>query len=533
MKCIQYITLAGCMLAIQACTRGFEDLNVNKAGFNSLDAQYQLTKVQADMSGDREDVWRYDLGITSPLVQHLGGSWWTQHGGMYKIVDKTHWYSHWETTYPRELKNLEDMIDKTADDPAKANMHAAARIVRVMVYSKLTDLYGDIPYTEAGRGFTDKNFMPKYDKQEDIYKDLFKELDEAFNELDASGPAISGDIWFNGSVAKWRKLASSMRLRLGFRLTRRDLTEAKKQVEAAISGGVMTELADICMTRHEAFSWVSGSGDSRGNGRSQVFKSEPRSGGFRLVKTLVDTMVKYQDPRLYIYGGTYFGNKIIGDPTLLDISGLMPAIGVSPGAMAWNEWGEYGNVNLPGGGSVWVGQDDRFVQPSKYVSALNAPFFHVTPAEVEYLLAEAALRGWGGVTDAEGHFKKGLQFACEAMQFYPGAPAIQQTAIDNFKNKFNPFPTIFDSAMSRVHTQMWVNFFLNGTEAYANWRRTGLPDLKRFKGVDWYSPGADTMPRRFFYPESEILLNPKNYQEAIGRMNNTNDMMTPVWWDKQ
>jgi hypothetical protein len=108
-----------------------------------------------------------------------------------------------------------------------------------------------------------------------------------------------------------------------------------------------------------------------------------------------------------------------------------------------------------------------------------------------------------------------------------------QAAIDNFKSKFDPFPTIYDSAMNRIHTQMWVNFFLNGTEAYANWRRTGLPDLKRFKGVDWYAPGADTIPRRFFYPESEFLQNPKNYQEAIGRMDNKNDMMTPVWWDKQ
>lgn len=529
MKRIKYIILAGCFLAVQACTKNFEELNKNKAGYNELDAQYQLTKVQADMSGDREDTWRYDLGIASPMIQHLGGSWWTQHGGMYQIIEKSHWFSHWEATYPRELKNLQDIINKTKDDPAQVNIHAAARILRVLVYSTLTDMYGDIPYSEAAKGFTDRKYLPKYDLQEDIYKDFFKELEEAVNQMNAAGPAVAGDLFFDGNVAKWKKFGNSLRLRLGFRLTKRDLAEAKKQVEAAISKGVMTDLADICMIRHEDISYSAG--ENRGNGRSQVFKAEPRSAGFRIVRTLIDTMSMSSDPRLYIYGGTYVGDGVIGTPAVLDISGYMPAIGIVPGAMAWNLWSDYGTVTGPNG-NVLVTQNDKFMQPSKYVSAQNAPFFHLTPAEVEFLLAEAALRGWGGVTGAETHFKRGLQLACEAMQFYPGAPAIAQGDIDDFKNHYTPFPTNFDAAMKTIHTQMWVNFFLNGTEAYANWRRTGYPLLNKFTSVEWYSAGAPEIPRRFYYPESEIIQNPKNYEEAVKRLGGTDDWLKPVWWDK-
>lgn len=531
MKSILYSILAGgCLMATQACTKNFEEINKNKAGYNELDAQYQLTKVQADMSGDREDVWRYDLGIASPLIQHLGGSWWTQHGGMYQVIEKSHWFSHWETTYPRELKNLQDIIDKTKGDPNLVNMNGAARILRILIFSKLTDMYGDIPYSEAIKGFTERKYLPKYDKQEDIYKDFFKELDEAVTQMQDNGAPVGGDLLFDGNVGKWKKFGNSLRLRLGFRLTKRDLAEAKKQVEAAISKGVMTELNDIAMLRHEPFSYTAG--ENRGNGRSQVFKAEPRSSGFRIVRTLIDTMVVAHDPRLYIYGGTYYGDGVIGSNDVLDISGYMPAIGTVPGAMAWNLWSDYGVVNGPNG-PITVGQNDKFMQPSKYVSALNAPFFHLTPAEVEFLLAEAALRGWGGVTGAEGHFRKGLQLACEAMKFYPGAPVIDQTRIDAFKDHFTPFPGNFDEAMKTIHTQMWVNFFLNGTEAYANWRRTGYPLLNRFTSVEWYSAGAPAIPRRFYYPESEIIQNPKNYQEAIDRLGGADDWLKPVWWDKQ
>ena len=535
MKKIYIMITAVLLLTFQSCTEDFESINTNPAGFPSINPGIQFTKIQADLSGLREDVWRYDLAIASPYVQHLAGSWWTQHGGQYRIVEKSQWYTLWETSYPRDLKNIQDLVDRTKDDPANVNINSAARIMRVYIYARITDAYGDIPYSQAIKGNTERIFLPAYDKQEDIYNDFFKELDEAVDALSDSGAPVGGDLFFGGNVDKWRKFGNSLRMRLGFRLTKVNPTKAREEVEAAIAGGVMPDNTFTCMIKHEDYTFVIG--ENRGNGRSQVFRSEATSAGFRLTNTLVDYLKNTDDPRLYIYGGTYLpkpGESDKPDNNLnLDLSEYLQE-GLQYGGMAWNVWVPAQNVTLSNGDVVSVPVSHRRMQPSKYVSALNAPFFHFTYAETEFLLAEAAARGWGGQTNPEQHFLKGIQAACETMINYPGTKAIPQADIDALKASFSPFPADFDNQMRVIHEQMWVNFFLNGLEAYANYRRTGYPALVPFTSVDWYTSGTNgIMPRRFFYPETEAIQNSKNYTDAIGRLGGTDDWLKRVWWDVQ
>ena len=536
MKTIKYISLFVLIVLLHGCTKDLTSLNENPAGYSELDPAYQFTAVQAGMSGDREDVWRYDLLLASPMVQHLGGAWGIQAGGMYQVFDLTYWASHWEKTYPRELKNIEDVVYKTADDPEQVNIHAAARILRVMIYAKMTDLYGDIPYSEAIKGYTAGILLPKYDKQEDIYVDFFKELDEAVAQLNVDKGPFDGDLFYNGNVAQWKKLGNSLRLRLGFRLTKVDEQEARKQVEVALNGGVLESNADIAMTKHMNLSYREN--EYRGNGRSQVFKNEAISSGFKLTTTLVDYMHDRQDPRLKIYGGTYLGDGIVGvSQSIQDITDYIEPIGVRPGAMGWDYWEDYGSIVDGDGISRWVGHSFKFVQPSIYVSALDAPFFHLTYAEVEFLKAEAALRGWGGLSHANavGHFHHGIEASCAMMAHYPGAPAIDTDKIEALKASYSPFPSDFADAMDAVHGQMWVNFFLNGAEAYANYRRTGYPSvIIPYEGTASNpSETGGIIPQRFFYPQSELIQNATNVEEAISRMGGKDDWLKPVRWDKQ
>lgn len=534
MKTIKYISLLVLAVLLHGCTKDLTSLNENPAGYNELDPAYQFTTVQTGMSGDREDVWRYDLLLASPMIQHLGGAWGIQAGGMYQVFDLNYWASHWEKTYPRELKNIEDVVYKTAEDPDQVNIHAAARILRVMIYAKMTDLYGDIPYSEAVKGFTDGILLPKYDKQEDIYADFFKELDQAVAQLDVNKGAFGGDLFYNGNVEQWKKLGNSLRLRLGFRLTKVNEAEARKQVEAALTGGVLESNADIAMTKHMNISYREN--EYRGNGRSQVFKNENLSSGFKLTKTLVDYMYERNDPRLKVYGGTYLGDAIVGSsPLIQDITDYIEPIGVIPGAMGWQFWSDYGSIQDDEGNSYWVGHSFKFVQPSIYVSALDAPFFHFTYAEVELLKAEAALRGWGGLSDVAGHFNKGVEASCAMMAHYPGAPAINPEQVAALQASYQPFPTSREEAMDAIHGQMWVNFFLNGVEAYSNYRRTGYPSvIIPFESAEWYtSETGGIMPKRFFYPQSELIQNPSNVQDAISRMGGKDDWLKSVWWDVQ
>lgn len=541
MKTLKYILFFSFIFAFQACTKDLQQLNENPAGFADLDPSYQLTKVQAGLAGDREDVWRYDLLVASPMVQHLAGAWGTQAGGMYQIMEKAYWTSHWEATYPRELKNIQDIVDKTSGVEEQTNIHAAARILRIFIYAKLTDLYGDIPYSEAIKGFSEGKFLPKYDKQEDIYADFFKELDEAVSLLDESKGAFQGDIFYNGDVSQWKKFGNSLRLRLGFRIANVDPAESKKQVEAALAGGVMTSNADIAMTKHMPISYSED--ELRGNGRSQVFHVDVSSTNFRLVNTLVDFMSERQDPRLDIYGRAYYGTGIIGvSKNIKDITDLIEPLGMKPGGLPWVEAIDYGVIKDSQGNDVINPQDGQpynvdfmtsLRQPSTYVSALDAPSFHLTYAEVELLKAEAALRGWGGLSDPQQYFNKGVEASCEMMSFYPGAPTIAASAIEDLKDYYDPFPTDFEEAMDAIHGQMWVNFFLNGTEAYANYRRTKYPSqLVPFSSLAWYTSETDgVMPKRFFYPTAEFIQNPTSLQEAIDRLGGKDDWLKPVWWD--
>ena len=156
----------------------------------------------------------------------------------------------------------------------------------------------------------------------------------------------------------------------------------------------------------------------------------------------------------------------------------------------------------------------------------TSPMFLVTAAQTQLLLAEAAQRGWISGTTAETFFNKGVKLHMEQMALYDVNSAVPATAIDTYQ-KANPF--VVANALEQINTQYWVASFLNGPEAFANFRRSGFPNLapnpfsgKSIKG---------SFIKRLTYPNSEISVNSINVKEAITRMG-ADDLDTKVWWDK-
>ena len=113
--------------------------------------------------------------------------------------------------FPNAIKQIVDVVENTRDKESKKNLYNIARIFKVYLFQFLTDLYGDIPYSEAGKAYTGRILFPKYDKQEDIYADMLNELDGAATALDENAPNTLGeqDIIYGGDVAKWKKFAYS------------------------------------------------------------------------------------------------------------------------------------------------------------------------------------------------------------------------------------------------------------------------------------------------------------------------------------
>ncbi len=497
---LKYLLLIGLVaFSFNSCTDGFEELNTDptQASAGNFDPAFQLTRQELTMSVNRYEHWRAQYIYSSTIIQHNASnqSYWA--GDKYNRID-SYSSAQWDSDYPRGVKELTDLIERTKDDPILVNFTSAARILRVFLFHRLTDLYGDLPYFQAGRGFIEGVYFPEYDPQEAVYNDFFKELKEAASAFSTSSDVreLTGDFWFENDIEKWQKFAASLRLRLAFRLVKADIARAEQEVRAAIQDGVMTSMDDSAIARHT---------ELETNGNSDVMLADDN---FRLSETFVDLLKATNDPRLPIWGMTYDadGNEQTDVAT-------------------WKGFPNGLDANDPES-EVYV----EYVRHNRStIKNVSSPMFHLMYSEVELRLAEAAVRGWGAPLSAEEHFANGLRAAVEQVGMYPNA-SLESGKVDEFVMN-NPLDNSSpEKAIEHINTQLWVSFYQNAIEAFANWRASGYPVLTPVNHPIGTTGG--TIPRRLYYPTSEAGLNP-NYQIAVDRQFGGKDDLTGrVWWDK-
>ncbi|MCW3107154.1 MAG: SusD/RagB family nutrient-binding outer rane lipoprotein [Segetibacter sp.] len=424
-------------------------------------------------------------------------------------------------TYTVKL-NLLYQLSQAIQAPELVNQRAMVRILRVYTYHQLTDVAGDIPYSQAVKG-EEGTLSPKYDTQKDIYLDMFKELDESATSFDATKPTFgANDLFYKGDVTKWKKFAYTLMLRLGMRLTKVDAALAQTWVQKAIAGGVMTSDADIAK-----ISYANASG-----GMNLKVQNSYLAGNY----------INPQDPD-NVEGGKYaatFIDKLrsTNDPRLPVIS----VVWVKPaGATAYvadnNPAIQKGMIS----GSLNTRPVDfgTYSEPSPLVLNVAAPIIIMGPAEAYLLLAEAALRGWYPGSSAKDAYEKGVRAGMTQWAQYPAvAPSsnvISSTQIDAYIAA-NPYVVngSFEEQLKQISEQKWISLFGDDYEVYANWRRTGYPVLMPVNYPGNVTGGK--MFRRFSIPITENLTNQANYLEALKRQNFSeatgDNLLTRVWWDK-
>ena len=506
MKFKQIIIAILALFTAVGCTENFDELEKDPVALTANPAG-QLTFTQLCMSGDGFYQWRANLIYSGGFVQHYAGAWnVTEFGSKFK-KDDGYATALWRNVYANELKNVVDILEKTSADPKAVNMNAVAKIMKVMVAQRLTDIYGDIPYSEAGLGFSKGIVTPKYDKQEDIYTSFFKDLEEAHNQLNVGGGAVKGDLFYNGDILKWKKLANTLRLRLGMRLSEVKPAEAEKQVKAALQAGVFASNDDNCIMHHldATFNDDPASIDFRGNGLAYAFVGNENGDHF---STLVINYLRDNgDPRLTMYAtpkttsGLAYGGPIQPGENLYE--------GVKPGLFQWE---------VPMGASSTSGIQSYFKKKT-------TPYLHVSYSEAQLLLAEAAFRGWVPGSAAD-YYKKGVEAGIKQLEIYGALPATQ-ASIDAY---LNAKPLVAGQEKEQIGTQLWITYIFNSIEAYSNWRRTGFPKLIPITNPDSETGGIT--PTRLYYPNDEMQKNEANYLEALSRMGGKNDWLNKVWWDK-
>ncbi len=497
------------VMLLSSCEEGFDDLNTDKVNPTTLDPVIVMNKGILDATyrdgfGTLQ-MLSYNFGIVQQIITPYGSS---LAGANYNQTNTANTPRVWQNFYQNVVKQVVDVVYKTQDDAERSNLHNMARIWKAYSFMILTDTYGDIPYFEAGKGYLEDITQATYDPQQAIYTDILKELDEASAALDESKPIETSDILYGGSVVNWKRLGYSLLLRAAMRLTKVDPATAQTYVTKAVSGGLIESNADNAMTRHTAL---------YNNYLGQHLSAREKT-NYYLAAPFVNYLKENNDPRLASIAIRYVG-AAGGPEQTLDRASTDPAdqIGMPMG---------YDDVSINtvleenGVASLW-----DFSQGNIYtVLKVDAPEFHVTYAQTQLLLAEAAVRGW--VTgDAAELFESGIRANMEQMALYDPSAVIAESDIQAY---LDAHPLEMATAFEQINTQYWVASFLNGSELWANFRRSGYPDLE----PNPY-PGSEIEEefiRRMPYPDSEIITNQQNVTDAISRQGPDN-LDTRIWWD--
>jgi len=404
----------------------------------------------------------------------------------------------------------------------------------------LTDTYGDIPYSEAGAGYSGQLFFPVYETQQSIYPKIIDELAQASAALGTAGKVETGDALYAGDIAKWKKFANSLMLRAGMRLTKVDPTKAASTVTAAIGGNAAANLivvnADNAVVKHDA-NFVNGFGNTvNGTEAANFFLAEPFVNALKGAPGNVGNTTAL-DPRLAAIAIRYAGARSGGDQTANNFANgdknplnqFGTPIGSTDGEADASgallpPGGLYGTPAAPRTGNRFsYSQVDR----NRMVKR-TSPLFLVTAAQTNLLLAEAAMRGFAGLTftDASTFFTAGIRAHMEQMESYdPGckiAPADITTYLSGAEGTLANGS--LDTALPQIGYQYWVASFLHGPEAWANLRRINYPALAPNPNSGSQVPGG--FIQRLSYPDAERLVNTSNVpltkdQDLLG---------LKVWW---
>ncbi len=553
-KYITIITMA-CALFFASCSDEYmENMNTDPSKAATIDPNAQLTTAQLQTYGDLSmmEIYRnYHYAFT----QQLMGCWNTTNYGGRHTLDNNEMSRIWTSFYTQSLKNIIDAQYRTAEDAEKVNINSVLRIYRVYLMSIITDTYGDAPFSEAGLGFLEGKFNPKYDKQEDIYNAFFLELEDAVNKIDPTKDKVTGDLIYAGDVTKWQQLANSLRLRFAMRISNVNPTKAQTEFENALAanGGVITDASSDALIKYMTIAFSFGQeaySDYRGNSLSQLlFGNDPANNPSYLCSTFFNQLRQSGDPRTFKISRCYYDGLMsaTSPDNRVDITQEMIDKGIAfsprdPGAYSWEPWPTgYDSdicaelaVNNPSVTATMA----REVEPKLANNFLKSdnPGVVMTSAEVKFLMAEATVKKWNvGSVSAEDLYKQGVRAAMDFLTDNYGCTATTDAEFDTFIQDKGAFGHTDNQKLEAINTQAWILHFTNPAECWANVRRSGYPKLKSPAeyGFGQYLTGGTEIPVRLCYPVLESSYNKKNYNEAIERMGGTDNWHSLLWWDTE
>ncbi|TAN00572.1 MAG: SusD/RagB family nutrient-binding outer membrane lipoprotein [Chitinophagaceae bacterium] len=516
------------VVLITGCDKNFVAINTDPEHLTAASMSYPTLFTSAELitsgnsDGNGYEDWRASLIYCSTMMQHLSSTYGYWEGDKYGF-NSGYASSYWDQNYPNTVKNIVEVVNHTANVPGQSNFYNIARIFSVFMFQRMTDLYGDCPYSQAGLGYLKGVTSPKYDKQDSIYFDMLNTLQDAASKLDPSAPNTVGsaDLIYQGNVAQWKKFAYAEMVRLAMRMSKVDPTDAQKWVNMAVQGGVMQSNADNAIILHQA----GNAGNTISNGNGWILDGQDPDAA-HISLTFMDQLKFNNDPRLPWIA------TVCVDPTVLgDMGDTASAVQLGQPNGYDNGGGQF-DISLAPNWPGTHGQDvlsdqNKYSVVNRYTfSRIDAPTFFLTYAETALLLAEAAQRGWITTGSAASYYNNGVAAAILQLNQTGAALTASQAATYLAMHPYDPA-----NGLSMINTQYWIATFMDEYEAFANWRRSGYPLLNP---VNENYPGSvtnGTIPRRLTYPTTEAATNTSNYNAAVADLDNGDKLTSRVWWD--
>jgi hypothetical protein len=505
------------IICFAGCTKGFEDKNRDPYAITKVDAALLFTGAERGMNAGNWD------GEQTIVQQYMNAYNSGATAGFQFNEDVDGYNSPRWSIYTGVIKSLVQILSITKDDPTNKNLYNMTRIWKAFAFMTLVDTYGDVPYTDAGRGYLETMIYPRYDKMADIYTDLYNEIKTATAALSTTNEYVATDLFFGGpttatpaviaaQIAHWKKIGYSLMLRLGMRYSKIDAAKAASIAQEAFAGGVILSNGDnVVVTQYNA---------SVNNGFSNMQRTiSPYF--YYLAEPFVNQLKSTSDPRLKYIGASY------ADPAKFT---------TTRDTTTANQFGfpvGYDQVSVltkPGYRGVKGGGQNYTQLNYDVVASSIAPAFFITNAQTQLLLAEAKFRGWiSGGNTAQQYYEAGVRAAMDEWALFPGVqtPAVTTGEKDSYLLQagvaYND-----PNALKLINTQYWIASITNGPEGFANWRRSGVPALQ----ANTYNNNLNGgFVKRMAYPNAEQAQNPENYNAAVSSMGG-DGLTQHIFWDK-
>lgn len=490
---MKYLALLSCVLLLLSSCSDMSELGENPNNVAEAPPQLLLTEIASEAF----QVVGKDPQYASRMIVSTA------------VENETQYYKWSRGDYGayNQLRNVTKMIEE-AKRTRKPAYQALGKFFRAYYFYNLTLRFGDIPYSEALQGETEDVFAPAYDPQQAVFQEILAELEEANTMLEADA-TIEGDVIYAGSALKWKKLINSFRLKVLMTLSNKagdsSINIASQFASIANGQPLMESIADNGQL--EFFDQI--------GSRYGEFNDSDYGSSMYMDSTFIKRLQDRQDPRLFIYADQTKNAKEQG-----------LAVNNFAGYEGGNPIGPYSkNDDKAAAGNISK-VDSRY-----YSDPTNEPHVLMGYAELQFILAEASVRGWIN-SDAQSHYENGIRASftfynsyAEDYASYVDSPSAEAYLLGPLVDWSTATSTA--EKIKRIVMQKYLRSFLQGGwTPYFEHLRTGYPSF--------LEPSSGAPPKRWMYPQSEYQNNNAHVSEAIDRQfgDGGDNIRSTPWWLK-